>query len=213
MLTTILCSKPHVAAFIEHHFSRQLMDGLVTKLPKTESAVYNAVGHHVTIQFHDRILVAPPGMQLFKAALPKPYERHFLKQASAVDFGKSLEDYFWTKFKEYVLLHIHENNMYKDHVIKAFMESYGITESIYPLDHFRRQCTRMKIRGLRDPIPHIRERIHRNIADHICLQMFRIYRDRRLSARCIADHYGFHRRVVERIIQKINMSNMSKTVV
>jgi hypothetical protein len=211
LLTTLLCAKPHVAAFIEGHFSRQLTDGLVTKLPKNEAAIYDAIGHHSTIHFNQRLTEPPAGMVTFKAALPKPYDKHFLSQQTAADFGKSLEEYFWREFKEHLLIQINTLNQYKDHVIRQFMHQYGITESMYPVDHFRRQCSRMKIRGLRDPIPVIRERIHRSIPDHICMQMYRIYSNRKISAKRIGDHYGFHRRAVERIIFKIKIVNLSKS--
>lgn len=204
MITTTLTAKPHVASFIQAYFRRDLMDGTVAKIPKNISALYNAVGHYSTIHFHDRITQAPDGMVLFKAALPKPYESHYLSQRGAGEFGKSLEDFFWREFKEYILMHMHEYNLYKDHVIMQFMDQYKITESLYPIGHFRRQCTRMKIRGLKQPIPMIRERLHRRISDQLCMQMYRIYRDRKVSAKVIGEHYGLSKYAVHRIFKKIH---------
>jgi len=203
LIATTICAKPHVAAFIQTYFCRKVTIGHIVKLPKSISSLYNAVGHYATVEFQDRLTEAPDGMVLFKACLPKPYHNHYLSQQFAADFGRSMEDFFWREFKEYLLLHIYEYNLYKDHVIKDFMSRYGITESMYPIGHFRRQCTRMKIRGLKQPVPDIRPRIHRSIPDQMCMQMYRVYRDRQMSARVIADHYNLHTRAVERIIKKI----------
>lgn len=211
-----------MAAFITHRFRRKITEGEVVKIPKDCFELYNAVGHYCTSDFHKRVqghvILSRPegsskenGLVTFKAALPTPYQNHYLSHEHVHDFARSLESFFWIEFKEFIFLRLQEN-VYKDHALKEFMEEFGITESMYPIGHFRRQLHRMKVKGLKQKAPELPDRIHIRIPNPICWRLYRINKKHNVSHRELAKHYPYSRRQIERIIANINSLKESKTV-
>lgn len=204
---TVMCAKPHVAQFITHKFSQ----GDIVKIPKDPVQLYTAVKSCTTTDFKKRLIDIPEGMQAFRAALPEGYHFHYLAQQEVSLFAKALEKYFWTEFEIFMYQRINNINQYKDHAIKDFQEMYGVNESLYPIGHFRRKLHRNRVSGLKPPLPEIKERLHPRIPDQICWQMYRVYRDKKISLRKLAEYYSIGYWSIWNIFQKIKSAHLSKS--
>lgn len=204
---TTLCAKPHVAQFIRARYKQ----GDVVKLPRNPIQLYTAVKACTTPNFHKRMLILPEGLEQFKAILPGGYHSHYLAQSEAGLFAEAMEKYFWEEFKNFIHNSRNEVNKYKDHAIREFQEMYGVSESLYPIDHFRRKLNRSKVKGLRPELPKIRERLHPRIPDQVCWQMYRVHKDRKVSIRRLTIYYHIHHDAIRRIFQKIKSRQLSKS--
>lgn len=204
-MITILCAKPHVARYIQTKYK----EAGNCRIPKEASAVNDAYHAHSTNNFSARLVHAPAGMVTFKADLHD--SDTYLSQSSAADFAKSLENFFWLEFELFIQRRRNETYQFKDYAIKDFQQTYSIPESIYPLGHFRRQLHRKRVKGLKVVPPEMEAKLHPTIPNQLCWQMYRIYRERRISIRRLASCYGFQRKKIERIFQKINSLSVSKS--
>lgn len=198
-LTTRLIAKPHIIRFLDAQYSDHR--GLIRITGR--GLLFDSIKGNLTPDFHSRAEQAPSGHLFFHCVLPSPYKTFYLAQEQVKSLSKSLEEYFWLKANDYILTMMANDSIYKDQAIKQFREEYGIDEECYPIDHFRRQITRLKVPGMKPQSKEIVPRLSSKLTNQECMQ---IYRSMRLgiSSRLISRNYDITHRQAQKIFKKIS---------
>lgn len=204
-----IIAKPHVAQYIKAHY---LNEDAVIRIPPTD-LILPLILASCTEDFtksYKHSAESDHRLALCEILLPNRYRNHYLAADRASMLVKSLEKYFWKQAELFIyrILTDQQQIAYKEDAIKAFYEAHYLSESIYPVDHFRRQLTKMSIKGTRAELPCIEAKpISYKLTRQQCMQVYRLRKHRKLPYRTIARHYHISHEQARNIFQTI--SNVS----
>jgi hypothetical protein len=191
---TKLPCKPHVAAFISKQYERGediIIDrGLLVKI----------IAEHLTPDVSDRLMQLPE-KTILRVMLPKRYRNLHTSESKAGELSLALDDFFWLYASRFILMHISTGSMFKEDAIKLFYKKYGITESMYSHQHFRRQLHRIGVKGVSTPYKMERKFSHK-LTNQQANQIMHL-RQSGVSTYAIADKFNVDRRTVARIEKKV----------
>ena len=211
--TTRIIAKPHVAQYLRSVFST---DGFICINEQDKEGrdlrLIPPIVICLTEEFKKRFDGYPSDRyEEIEVVLPPRYKNHFLDQSMAVRLARFLDEYFWSEVKLFIYEQIYNGVFeYKDEAIHAFCLGHGITESLYPIDHFRRQLNRKKIKGTVRPAPPIKNRISHKLDHQQCMQIWRLVKQRKISYRKVAICYNISHETVRKIMIKINNKVVQK---
>jgi predicted DNA-binding transcriptional regulator len=203
-------SKAHVAQYIKTVY---LCEDAVIRIPSDE-LILPIILSCCTDESAERAHPSDaPGMEHLEILLPTKYKNLWIHRDKARVLVKLLEKYFWTKAEVYIyrILTDQHRMAFKEDAIKAFYEDHYLTESIYPVGHFRRQLKRLDVKGSRAELPQLENPISYKLTKQQCMQVWRLSRHHKISLRIIAKHYQISHETTRKIIENINHSAVLKS--
>ncbi len=197
---TTLPAKPHVAQWVNVHFSSSTIPplergclqggGLSPRIhPRHHSLLFNALRSNLTSHFHKRMIRAPFKCDTVDVQLPRVVEHMWVSRNGGQAVADILEEYWWEKTVNHLLKHIQVHNQPKEDALRAYLDHYGITESMYSLGNLRRRLHRENVQGLHQPEPETSIRFSYKLNNAQCFQIYRIHKKRKVSLRKLGEAY------------------------
>lgn len=199
MTTTRIIAKPHIAQYLRSRYEK---DGVIV-IP-ARSLVFSILASALTADPMQRLGAAPsPKYQVVEVRMPQEYRQSYLSAEMAEHAAALLEKDFWNEARLFIYQRLTdpELTIFKDEAIKLFYAHIQLTESLYPIGHFRRQLTRKQLTGTRSKKPTAKNRLSKKLTNEQCMI---VYRGRKkISYRRMASHFKVHHTSISRLISKL----------
>lgn len=148
-----------------------------------------------------RVLTIPEEYTSIEIRIPRKYGDNFTSQETIVESVKNTEEFFWIGAVGFISLNMKSKKLTKEAAISLFLKQFGITESIYPLDHFRRQLHRKGLTPGRDHFEN--NTISIKYSDEVCKKIANLYHTGKSSAGKLSKHYNISKGTVFNIHKKV----------
>jgi hypothetical protein len=199
--------KPYIAQYIRSKYLSYEDAGI--KLP-AEDEILLSILPSLTEDMTKRY--QHPGdseLELLEVIVPVKYDRMVFDRAKVNELSKWITKYFWREAAHYINERLADQSriLFKEDAIREFYEEYQLTESLYPVDHFRRMLSKRGIKGTRAELPAIEPKkkpLSYKLTPQQCMQIVRIRKTKNLSYRAIAKHYNISAMQAQRITNKIS---------
>ncbi len=163
-----------------------------------------AFGSTLTSDFDSRMMDIPEGMEKVTLRVPDRYANKYVSQAQAKLSADLFDHLFQAIAETEILRMVSQGTILKEEAIRRFKERYGITETLYPIGHLRRQLHRSSVPGLIAKNPVVEIRLSRKLSNVQCMQIYRLRKRQGLSDRAIAKAYKISHVSVQKIFKKVS---------
>ena len=192
----IVC-KPHVAVYLNSALSNQ--DGLIYL---TEKGVFwTIIKDAITADPLQRLTDIPKQYNYINVVLPRNYRNYFTDRNNVSKSVINTEEIFWTETVKFISQQRAAYMQTKEEAIAQYYKRFNITESIYPVDHFRRQLLR---KGVAVDVKKFESyKICYKLPDSISRKIAETYERGLASCRQLAKTYNINHQTVINIHKKV----------
>ncbi len=181
-------------------------DGIKHKMI-AKGIIWSAIRAKLTPHYHERSTTLPDKTEYLHVILPGKFRNWYLKDGMEKECISDTEEYFWDQAVKWVAEMKGYHSRSKEDAMQMFYREFDLTESIYPMENFRKQLFRSGISGSTTEALEKEletKTFSTKLSDKECMRIYHIYNRKKVGVRDLGAHFGVNPKTISNILHKVS---------